>query len=177
MFAKNTQQLAENKLLLLYILEQFSIPLTNTQITEFVLQNDYLNYFSLQQYLIELVSSQLLEYKKNNKNNYYILTEKGKATLKYFKNRIPDALIDEIHQSVSEKKQSLLKKMNITADFSRKKENEYIINLKAMKNNIVLFQLKLSAYSNEQAKKICEKWKNEAPYLYENIIQLLSKPN
>ena len=87
MFSENTQQLAEHKLLLLYIFERFSIPLTNTQITEFIMEKEYLNYFSLQQYLTELVSSGLLEYNINEENDSYILTQKGMSALRYFKNR------------------------------------------------------------------------------------------
>ncbi len=174
MFSENTQQLAEHKLLLLYIFERFSIPLTNTQITEFIMEKEYLNYFSLQQYLTELVSSGLLEYNINEENDSYILTQKGMSALRYFKNRLSDQLIDEIQRAVEQKKKHLLKEMQIIADFTKKKENEYIVDMKAIENNTSLIELKLNVASNKQAKQICEKWKKEAPEIYQGIIHLFS---
>ena len=44
MFTENTEELAQNKLLLLFIINK-SKPLTNEEITEFILENNYMNYF------------------------------------------------------------------------------------------------------------------------------------
>jgi predicted transcriptional regulator len=63
----DTQELAENKLLLLYIINKINIPISNAYITEIVLENNLLNYFHLQQYLSELVASEFLIQDKQNK--------------------------------------------------------------------------------------------------------------
>ncbi len=173
MFDDNIQQLAEHKLILLCIFDMFSLPLTNTQITQFVMEKDYMNYFLLQQFLVELVSSRLLEYSQNNDNFFYVLTEKGKKTLQYFKNRLSDELIMELNKSIEQKKQILLREMEILADYTKRKENEYIVDLKVVEKDIILIDLKLNVVSNKHAKKICEKWKKEAPALYGGIIELL----
>ncbi len=44
-FFDNTQELAQNKLLLLYIVNESYTPLSNEKITEIVLEKDYMNYF------------------------------------------------------------------------------------------------------------------------------------
>lgn len=173
MFSNNTQQQAEQKLILLHILHEFSIPLTNTQITEFVMEKDYMNYFSLQQYLGELVSSHMLEYSASNDQYFYLLTEKGKNTLHYFKDRLSTDMVVSIQKSVDLKKQMLLKEMQITAEYTKRKENEYIVDLKVVESDITLIDLKLSVVTNKHAKQLCEKWKNEAPSLYGEIINLL----
>lgn len=173
MFLNNTQQLAEHKLILLYIFDQFSIPVTNTQITQFVMEKDYMNYFLLQQFLGELVNTGMLEYSQNNNNFFYLLTEKGKKTLEYFQDRLSNELMLTLQKSIEHKKQTFLKEMQIIADFTKKKENEYIVDLKVIENNITLIDLKLNVVSNKQAKQICDKWKKEAPTLYGDIIQLL----
>ena len=56
MFEYN-QELAENKLLLLYIFDKIQLPVSNNLITEIVLENNLFNYFHIQQYLSELVTS------------------------------------------------------------------------------------------------------------------------
>lgn len=173
MFYNNTQQQAEHKLILLYIMDEFGIPLTNTQITQFVMEKDYMNYFSLQQFLGELVAAGMLEYSASEQNYFYLLTEKGKNTLQYFKDRLSAEALSSIQKAVALKKQMFLKEMQITADYVKKRENEYIVDLKVVENDITLIDLKLNVASNKHAKQICEKWKNEAPSLYGEIIHLL----
>ena len=36
------------KLIILYMLERAKLPLTNAQISDFILENDYTNYFNIQ---------------------------------------------------------------------------------------------------------------------------------
>ncbi|WP_053956121.1 DUF4364 family protein [Inediibacterium massiliense] len=175
MFYDNTKQLAEHKLILLYIFDKFSMALTNGQITQFVMEKDYMNYFLLQQFLGELVNTGMLEYSKNSDNFFYVLTEKGRRTLQYFKNRLSNDLIEQLDQSIEQKKQILLKEMQVMADYSKNGENEYIVDLKVIENNIMLIDLKLNVVSNKHAKQICEKWKKEAPNIYGDIIGLLIK--
>ena len=50
----NNRQLAENKLILLYIIDKLEIPVSNLQMTKIILENKIMNYFLLQQYLDEL---------------------------------------------------------------------------------------------------------------------------
>ena len=45
MFIENTESLAQNKLLLLYIIDKSENSLTNEEITEFLLENNYMNIF------------------------------------------------------------------------------------------------------------------------------------
>lgn len=169
----NTQESAENKLILLYIIDQFSIPLTNHQVMNFVLEKDYMNYFILQQSLGELVSSSMLEYSQSNGAYYYLITEKGKKTLHFFIDRLSMDLRSSIEESVALKKQMLLKEMQIVADYIKHKDNEYIVDLKVIESDITLIELKLNVVSNKHAKQICEKWKHEASNLYGQVIQLL----
>ena len=41
----STLELAENKLLLLYIIKSIKYPISNTQLTDIVLENSFINYF------------------------------------------------------------------------------------------------------------------------------------
>ncbi|QXM05552.1 DUF4364 family protein [Crassaminicella indica] len=173
MFDNNTQRLAEHKLILLYIFDKFSMPLTNTQITQFVMEKDYMNYFLLQQFLGELTDTGMLEYSKSNSSFFYVITEKGQRTLQYFENRLSNELIDTLEESIEEKKKILLKERQVTASYKKQKENDYIVDLKVIENHITLIDLKLNVVSNKHAKQICDKWKKEAQNIYGQIINLL----
>lgn len=67
----NTRALAENKLIILYLIEKIEIPLSNSEIWQFALEKNLMDYFSVQQYLSELVESGLLE--MTTENNQYPL--------------------------------------------------------------------------------------------------------
>lgn len=96
MFFDNTQELAHNKLLLLYIINASNTPLSNEEITEIVLENDYMNYFLIQQYLSELVSTDFVKCEDNKDSKVYKILDKGKTTLYYFQDRLSSSIKNEI---------------------------------------------------------------------------------
>lgn len=173
MLCNNTKELANHKLVLLYVLDSFSVPLTNTQLTEFVMENDYMNYFMFQQFLSDLVNTGMMEYTESEDNFFYLITEKGKKTLAYFKERLGQSLLDKLNNDITKKRHLWLKETQISADYVKESDNEYMVDLKVVENDITLIDLKLSVPSNKQAKQICEKWKNDAANLYASIINLM----
>ena len=54
MFENSSEELASHKLLILYILDKINMDLTNSQITQVVLETEMMNYFSLQQFYLSL---------------------------------------------------------------------------------------------------------------------------
>ena len=48
---ENSAELAENKLLVLYVIKSLKQPISNTQLTEIILENNFINYFHLQRLL------------------------------------------------------------------------------------------------------------------------------
>jgi len=172
-FNNSSQQLAESKLLLLYIFDRIELPMSNSQITQFVLENDIMNYFMLQQYLGELKDSKFIT--ENQKDNEYIstITENGKSALSYFVNRIPKSQIEKIDQLLNIQKQNFIKNTQIKADYIKLKDDEYLVRLNVIEKDLPIINLKLSVANNKQAKQICEKWRENAPSLYGQIINLL----
>ena len=111
MFVNSSQQLAEKKLLLLYIFQQLDCSVTHSQITDFVLENELLNYFIFQQFLAELKDSGFIIEDKQENNQIFSITDKGKDTLRYFINRIPQRQLDKMNQLVKTKKHEMIKKI------------------------------------------------------------------
>ena len=81
MFIENTEELAQNKLLLLYIIDKSSVQLSNQDITELILEKNYMNYFLIQQYLSELVRTSFIEVVESDSKKVYKVLEKGSITL------------------------------------------------------------------------------------------------
>lgn len=86
----NIAELAENKLIILYIFDTLNFSISNDELTQIVLQNDLMDYFTMQQYLSELVASDCLQFKNECKGKKLInITQKGSEVLKLFASRIP----------------------------------------------------------------------------------------
>ena len=49
------------KLIILYMLQKVNFPLTNAQISDFILDRGYTNYFHLQQAISEMLDTHLIE--------------------------------------------------------------------------------------------------------------------
>ena len=76
------------KLIILYMLDKVDFPLTNSQISEFILNEGYTTYFKLQQALSELLDSGFIREESTHTRTFYHLTEEGEETIHYFKNDI-----------------------------------------------------------------------------------------
>ena len=170
MFENSSEELASHKLLILYILDKINMDLTNSQITQVVLETEMMNYFSL-------MESKFLTTYKESDREYYSLTQKGLEILEYFLSRIPEDLTKKIDEYVALNKQSLLSDTEVKSSFIQQNNNEFIVNLRVIENQSNLIDLNLNVSSEKQAQQICNNWKNNASYMYAEIIDLLIKEN
>ena len=132
-----------------------------------------MNYFLIQQFLSELVKSKFIEYTKNKGNEKYVLLNKGKVALDYFIDRIPNEIKNNINEKFQIKLEEIKRDTQIIGDYYMKSENEYIVYLKLVENDSMLFSLNLNVVSSKQAKMICEKWKSKPEIVYQNILNAL----
>ena len=63
------------KLIVLYMLQNTENTLTNSQISEFILDREYTNYFHLQQAISELVEAELITMDTRSNVSHYRITE------------------------------------------------------------------------------------------------------
>ncbi len=169
MFIENTEELAQNKLLLLYIIDKSKKPFTNEGLTEFILEKNYMNYFLVQQYLSELLNSGFIQFVDFKGDKVYKLLEKGKITLSYFEERIDQDIKNEILKEFGIDLEYQPKK-EVIGEYFKRKEHEYVVNLKLKENDINLISLYINLPNENQAKTICEKWHNNTEEIYKNIL-------
>ncbi|MBM7616325.1 DUF4364 family protein [Alkaliphilus hydrothermalis] len=177
MFVNSSQQLAEKKLLLLYIFKQFDGTVSHSQVTDFVLENDLLNYFIFQQFIGELKDSKFIVEEIKDQKQLFTVTDKGKDTLRYFINRIPQRQLDRVNELLKEKKHEIVKKSQVTADYVKVKEGEYLVNLKVVEGDVTIISISLNVASNKHAKQVCENWQGNVQDIYGTLInQLIETP-
>lgn len=172
---ENSAELAENKLIVLYVLKSIKQPLSNAQLTEIILENNFINYFTLQQYITELLNSDFIKYHESNDKQLLALSEKGDSVLSYFMDRITLIKRDIIDQYISSKIDAIKKELTIHSDYTLGKNDSFIVDLKALEGDTLLVELKLSVPSKKQAVSICNKWKENTSLYYTEIINLFCK--
>lgn len=170
---EDTLELAENKLLLLYIIDKIKIPVSNIQLTDIVLENSLLNYFTLQQYIFELTSSNFIKSMEKEGRLRIGLTEKGVKVLSMFFNRLSPSKTKVIDDYLDKHIQNIKRQLTITADYTMDDNNSFIVNLGATENDSILIDMKLSVGSNKEARKLCSKWKENCSEIYTNLIGIL----
>ncbi|WP_125152768.1 DUF4364 family protein [Clostridium rectalis] len=173
---EDTSDLAENKLLLLYIFNKIKVPVSNNQITQMILENNFINYFTLQQYLSELIASNFLTYTEESKHRLE-LTPKGEKVLSLFMNRVSKNKLDAINEYLNKQMDTIKKELTITSDYTIEHKDKFIVNLRAVDDKTVLIDLKLTVSSNKEARDLCSKWKNKYSQIYASIIDLLTTEN
>lgn len=169
----NSLNLAENKLLLLYIIDKIDLPISNIQLTEIVLENNFINYFTLQEYIDELISSNLIVKVNQNDKDRLMISSKGKEVLSLFKNRLSNEAINKLDSYINVKMNLIKKEATITADYTIENGNSYVVSLGAFEKNIPLMEIKVTVASNKQARELCTKWKANPSDLYTKIIKVL----
>lgn len=172
MFSGNTEELAQNKLILLYIIENSPHFFDKDELTQYILEKDYINYFLIKQYLSELLEGGFIELIDEDEREKYLILEKGNQALQYFYSKIPQNIKEDLKadfESFSYKKR---KETEVVAEYFLKENQEYMVNLKLVENEESLFSIYISVPSSEEAESMCDKWKNDTESLYKNILKL-----
>lgn len=168
-----TNSIAHNKLVILYYMKALNIPLTNPQITQFFLENNLIPYFDLQQYLSELIETDLLSYLETRSKKFYSISPAGIKTLEFFEYKIDDSLKYTIDSYAKENRNRIRKESQMTAEYKKLSDRQYIVTCKVMEQDMVLLELKLNVTDSNQAKHMCENWLHKAPEIYKNIMSAL----
>ncbi len=172
MFIESTEELAQNKLLLLYLIDVSDYDLSLNIITEFILENDYMNYFLIQQYLSELIDSDFIVLNQIGDETYSI-TDKGKIALSYFEDRIPQDFKNHVGEKFTKSFKDLKLEREVLSEFYQKENGQYVVNLKLVEGEEILFSIYLDVPDKNQAEKISERWTKNTEEIYQNILETL----
>lgn len=171
----DSDNLAENKLMILYVMNQMKLPLSSSQITQIILENSSINYFDLQQYMDDLFQSNLISKNNSQGKSYYILTKQGKETLHLFLKRLPKKWCEEIDLYISSNGNSILNESHNIATYKKKGDGEFWVELKIIENQSIIIDLSTSVGTHQQAKDISDRWKKNGEKIYASIIESLIK--
>lgn len=161
------------KLIVLYMLNRVSFPITLAQISEFILEKEYTNYLTLQQVIGELTDANMITTHATTNRTLLSITEEGKETLSYFENHISDTIKEEIIEYFKEKEWELRDELSIQSNYYKSTSGDYEAHLIAKERGVNLIELKLSVPNKETASAICDNWQSKNQNIYQYIIKQL----
>jgi len=161
------------KLMILYILSRVSFPLTNAQLTSFILEKEYTNYFNLQRAISELIDDSFISTKTIRNSTLYRITESGSQTLVFFDNMISPRIREDIEAYLIQNKYQLQAEVSTPAEFYQVKKGEFATHLSVIERDASIIDLTLTVTSEEEASHVCNNWKEKSSDIYAYLMSVL----
>lgn len=147
--------------------------LTNSQLSEFILDREYTNYFHLQQAISELVEADLLTKQTVSNTSHYRISEEGRKTLRYFENELSSDIKQEVHEYLKAIGCHIPERILTPADYYETPQGGYAVRCQLIEKNVSLLDLNISAPDRKTAKSICRNWSKKSQDIYANIMEEL----
>ena len=171
----NTTALAENKVLILYTLDQSPNGLIESGLYKIISSINNVNYFYFKEVLTDLLDSKLVGiFTKDEEEDAALkITSEGKSALSLTIDVLPGILKLKADNIFKEKFSSIADETSIISEFIPRSENDYIIKCKVVEKNETIFEVRTFAGSRDRAKKIVDNWNNNASKIYPKILNIL----
>ncbi|WP_317854007.1 DUF4364 family protein [Chakrabartyella piscis] len=169
------KQLAQNKLIILHLVQKMGISLSNSEICQFLLNKEYMDYFSAQQYLAELVDANWLEKNKEHHNTRYMITDEGEDVISYFQNHINENVKADISLYVKENSKRIRAEYAVTANYFPEHSGDFLVKCGLCDDDgMTLMEISVSVVSKQQAQQICKNWRKNVNQLYGSFLTTLA---
>ena len=169
----NTTTLAENKVLMLYILSCINGDITQDGLFKIISSINDINYFYFKQVLTDLMDSKLVGSYTKEDEQVIKITSEGKNAYILTKDILPGIMKLKADNIFKKEFSDIEEKSSIIAEFTPKSENEYIIKCKIVENNETVFEVKTFAGTRDRAKRIVDNWNKNANSIYPKILNML----
>lgn len=163
------------KLTILYMLDKAGFPLSNTQISNFFLEQEYTDYFRVQEVIGDLVNADLINFESTHSNTQYTLTAAGRETLGFFKDKITDGIENDVKRFFEKNKLEFRQENFILADYYKTTNQNYDVRCQVRSDSTTVLDLTLAVTTKEQAEAICNNWKNSNEDVYAYLMDILLK--
>ena len=167
------KDLAENKVLILYLLNKLQDGIKNDNLYKIVSSANNINYFYFQELLTDLIESNFVGSFTKDEDTIIKITSDGQNALSLTKSLLPGILKLKADTVFKEELSSIAEQSSIITEYVPKSENNYTVKCKIVEKNETIFEISTFAGSRDRAKQISDNWKNNANEIYPKIINLL----
>lgn len=168
-----TTTLAEDKVLILYILCLINGDIIEDGLFKIISSINDINYFYFKQVLTDLIDSKLVGIYTKEEEQVIKITSEGKNAYQLTKDVLPGIMKLKADNIFKKEFSSIEEESSIIAEFTPKNENDYTIKCKIVENNETIFEVRTFAGSRDRAKRIVDNWNKNAINIYPKILNML----
>lgn len=168
-------ELIDNKIIVLYVLERSSKPLTISQIVKFCDEFEDITYFDICDYIEKLKASGYVIEFNEDENKLYKLSSSGSATLAELLELIPGVNLHNLKKMINKNIVEIKTDYSINTQILPIKSEEYKISCYIKDGNDELVNISIYAGTKEQAKIISKNWQENAEGIYAKLLELMTK--
>jgi len=161
------------KLIVLYMLNRVTFPMTAAQISDFILEREYTSFLTLQQVISELTDAGLISSETVRNRTHLKITEEGRQTLSFFENRIGNAIRQDINAYLKENEFALRNEISIQGNYYKSTSGDYEARLTAKDGDSSVVSITLSVPSETAAAAICDNWQKKNQEIYQYLVKEL----
>ena len=162
------------RLVILFAADKYGRPVTNPELTKFILTGNDVDYFLLQHNIYELMKMEKLRVFKEYGKDYYEITPDGSETIGFFFKKIPllvrNKIIFEVEQALNLDKPQT----KVVADFIPE-GNEFLAGVKLIENGQEQFSLNILVPRREHAITVCEYFEENISKIYRDMNEDIMK--
>ncbi len=160
----------ELKCLILYVAARVSEPLSLTELQGLTMIDDGIDYFSFAQCLNELVQTEHLTVDADER---YLITAKGVKNSLITADSLPQSVRNKARMVVEDFNRELLRKAQVAARVERRDNDTFTVVLHLSDDVDDLMDLRLLAASEEQAKALAERFRENPEEIYSKLMTAL----
>lgn len=161
------------KLSILYILYKVDYPISNSQISNYMLENDYTDFFSIQALMGELIDDEFVSFETVRNRTFYKLTPLGRDSLLALMQELSIKIREDIDAYIKANRMKMREEVDVRGNYVASSLGTYNVNLYIDEAGERIFEINLVVPDEEKANKMCATWQKKSADLYPIIIDTL----
>ena len=163
----------EDKLVLLASLDRLG-RCTKEQLLRFVVETELQSQFQFAIALAGLSEAGFVRESQRLEGKLLVLTPEGRQSLEMFGSRIRASLQEKLEEHGAAWRTRIREEQQMPADWEET-EHGFTVSLRTIEAGAEIVNIRLTVADKQQAKRFCARWRENAPFLYQTIMDRLGE--
>ena len=159
------------KVTILNLLAHSDSPLSDIQITDFLLENGYTDYFTVKKNLGELLEKDLISETDTDDGKRFSISDSGRETLTLLSDRITPGIDRDTRDFLRDRKIQIREGQTISSNYDASPGGGYEVRLKVFDADRMVIDLGLHVASKDQAEAMCMNWEKKCDEVYDYLME------
>jgi hypothetical protein len=171
-----SKDVAEDKLLILYVLGKMKAAVSSIELTNYVLEERLMSFVMFRQRINELISANHIDSVSADGVTLYNITARGSKLLSQMSDVLARTEKNRVDRTVRRLYRISIDGRAATALYTPDDERSGTVRVELNEGGVKLLSLEIATASREESELICGNWKTRTAEIYADIFDLLLKP-